>query len=231
MESQGTVKHPEKSSIRFTLVIEAKEYKWPNQYINRAEILQLAHLSSGSELYLAVQEPWNDELVTDTSKINLGREGIEYFYVKRNLCLTLNGERHEWTREFINRVQLVRLGDLNSEDELFLKIAPPGKDELITENSKINLAIKGVEHFYSKETDKEVIIIVNGTPKKWDKKVISFKEVVILAYGNYIDRPTMVYTVAYEDGPKQNPEGSMVKGNEVFVKNKMIFHATATDKS
>ncbi len=41
----------------------------------------------------------------------------------------------------------------------------------------------------------------------------------------------MVYTVAYEDGPKQNPEGSMNKNQDVFVKNKMIFHATATDKS
>jgi hypothetical protein len=41
----------------------------------------------------------------------------------------------------------------------------------------------------------------------------------------------MVYTVAYEDGPKQNPEGSMLKGAIVFVKDKMIFHATATDRS
>ena len=41
----------------------------------------------------------------------------------------------------------------------------------------------------------------------------------------------MVYTVAYEDGPKQNPEGSMLKDSVVFVKNEMIFHATATDKS
>ena len=57
------------------------------------------------------------------------------------------------------------------------------------------------------------------------------QEVIILAYGTYIDKPTMVYTVAYEDGPKENLEGSMLKGTSVFAKNKMIFHATATDKS
>ena len=74
-------------------------------------------------------------------------------------------------------------------------------------------------------------IIVNGSPKPWKEKKISFKEIILLAYGEFIDKPTMVYTVAYEDGPKQNPEGSMAKGTEVFVKNKMIFHATATDKS
>lgn len=82
-----------------------------------------------------------------------------------------------------------------------------------------------------KPDKKEVKIIVNGIQKDWDKKKIKFKEVIILAYGEYIDKSTMVYTVAYEDGPKQNPEGSMIKDSFVFVKNKMIFHATATDKS
>lgn len=82
-----------------------------------------------------------------------------------------------------------------------------------------------------KEKDHEVVIIVNGSPKKWNKKQITFQEVIILAFGTYIDKPTMVYTVAYEDGPKENPEGSMTKDSVVFVKNKMIFHATATDKS
>jgi hypothetical protein len=74
-------------------------------------------------------------------------------------------------------------------------------------------------------------IIVNGTQKSWHEKQISFKDVIILAYGTYNDKPTMTYTVAYEDGPKENPEGSMVKNSVVYVKNKMIFHATATDRS
>ena len=82
-----------------------------------------------------------------------------------------------------------------------------------------------------KDKDRKQIIIVNGSPKNWEKNKIDFKEVIILAFGTYVDKPTMVYTVAYEDGPKQNPEGSMLKDSVVFVKNEMIFHATATDKS
>src|SRR5262245_47312727 len=82
-----------------------------------------------------------------------------------------------------------------------------------------------------KDKKKEVTLIVNGEPKPWGNEKISFKEVVILAFGKYNDDPNWVYTVAYEDGPKQNPKGSMVKGQEVHVQNKMIFHATATDKS
>jgi hypothetical protein len=82
-----------------------------------------------------------------------------------------------------------------------------------------------------KDKPKEVILIVNGTQKPWDKPKINFKDAIILAFGTYNDNPNWIYTVAYEDGPKQNPEGSMVKGQEVHVKDKMIFHVKATDQS
>ena len=148
---------------------------------------------------------------------------------KNVLHFTLNGKEYQWHEQYITGADVRKLGNIPKEDEIFLKIKEPWKDELITDDTKVDLARPGLEHFFSKP--KEVIIVVNGTPHKWEKLKISFKEVIILAYGQYIDKTTMVYTVAYEDGPKQNPEGSMYAGQEVFVKNKMIFHATATDKS
>lgn len=85
-----------------------------------------------------------------------------------------------------------------------------------------------------KETDdnnKKHILIVNGREKIWNKKQISFEEVVVLAFGSYDNNPNKVYTVTYDRGPHQNPEGTMVYGDIVFIKNKMIFNVTATDKS
>ena len=149
---------------------------------------------------------------------------------KEKWAFTINDKPFTSDKPVIIGKKVRQLGKIEEDDEIFLK-RPGGKDELITDETKIDLSKHGTEHFYSKEVKVEVVIIVNGSPRKWEKKKISFVEVVILAYGNYIDNPTMVYTVAYEDGPKQNPEGSMVKGSSVFVKNKMIFHATATDKS
>ena len=90
---------------------------------------------------------------------------------------------------------------------------------------------KETEKEKAKEKEPKYSIIVNGTEKKWEKHKIEFKDVIILAFGTYVDNPNMVYTVAYEDGPKQNPEGSMHKDSFVFIKDEMIFHATATDKS
>jgi hypothetical protein len=145
------------------------------------------------------------------------------------LHLIINGQRFEWPKQYITGAEIRGLGKIPAEDEIFLSIKKPWEDELITDDGRVDLARPEIEHFFSKP--KEILIIVNGTPKKWEKLKISFREAIILAYGQYIDKPTMVYTVAYQDGPKQNQEGSMVKDQVVYVKNRMIFHATATDKS
>jgi hypothetical protein len=156
---------------------------------------------------------------------------MKYDIEKKVLHLIINGQKHEWFHQYITGSEIRKLGDIPADDEIFLKIEKPWEDELIMDATKVDLARPGLEHFFSREAPKITKIIVNGREKDWDKRQISFKEVVELAFGQYIDKPTMVYTVAYEDGRRQNPEGSMVRGETVFVKNKMIFHATATDKS
>jgi len=148
---------------------------------------------------------------------------------KKVLPLAINGKEFEWPLEYITGAEIRKLGNIPADDEIFLAIKKPWEDEPIPNEKQVNLARPEIEHFYSKQ--KEIVIIVNGTPHKWERAKVNFKEIIILAYGQYIDKPSMVYTVAYEDGPKQNPEGSMFVGQEVFVKNKMVFHATATDKS
>ena len=79
--------------------------------------------------------------------------------------------------------------------------------------------------------DKETTIIVNGREKTWNEKEISFAQVVTLAFGTYVENGTTEYTATYKRGHGNKPEGSLVKGEIVKVKDKMIFNVTATDKS
>lgn len=79
--------------------------------------------------------------------------------------------------------------------------------------------------------ERKIVIIVNGREKPWTEKQISFEQVVMLAFGSYEESQNRVFTVTYKGGAEQNPQGTMVKGDRVFVKNKMIFNVTATDKS
>ena len=137
----------------------------------------------------------------------------------------------DWQSQFITGADIRELGNIPVAYSVFLKVNGPGEDELISDDTQVDLSPPGREHFYSKLEQVKVVIIVNGREHSWTEKRITFEDVIVLAFGKYVDKPTIAYTVAYEDGPPQNPEGSMVKGSVVFVKDKMIFHATATDKS
>ena len=58
----------------------------------------------------------------------------------------------------------------------------------------------GIEHFYSrKKPDHGFRIIVNGREKQWTDKVITYDQVVKLAFENYVESPDVVYTVDYVD--------------------------------
>ncbi|KUP23679.1 multiubiquitin domain-containing protein [Paenibacillus sp. DMB5] len=81
------------------------------------------------------------------------------------------------------------------------------------------------------EKTKTVTIIVNGRPHEIEKKEeLTFQEVVVIALGSYEESETTAYTVTYT----KNKHGETVyleKGEEVKVKDEMIFNVTRTDKS
>jgi hypothetical protein len=150
---------------------------------------------------------------------------------KHSLHLTINEKTYDWHQQYISGAELRQLGHIPNDDDIFLMIKRPWEDELIKDDSIVNLARPEIEHFVSKCKQVKIRIIMNGREKEWDEKTITFEQVVILAFGAYDNNPNKVYTVTYDRGPHQNPAGSMVRGDQVVVKNKMIFNATATDKS
>ena len=147
------------------------------------------------------------------------------------LNFQINGKHYQWHEQYITGAQLRQLGKIKKDDDIFLVIKKPWEDELISDDTRVNLARPEIEHFVSKEKPVKVIVVVNGREKSWTEKTISFEQLVILAFGSYDNNPNKVYTVTYDKGPNENRAGSMVVGDKVFVKNKMIFNVTATDKS
>ena len=74
-------------------------------------------------------------------------------------------------------------------------------------------------------------LVVNGEQKTWDEKKISFAQVVKLAFGVYEDNPQVVYSVTYKRGDDSKPEGSMVKGDTIVVKDNELFHVSKSGES
>ena len=150
-----------------------------------------------------------------------------------HLHLIINEKNYKWEHQFITGAQVKQLGNIPQSEKLFLAIKRPWEDELILDDTKIDLARPGIEKFYSKQHDdfEHVVIVVNGRPKNWAERKINYEQLVKLAFPNYVENEAIVYTVTYTNGPKQNEESSMVKGDIVFVKNQMIFNVTPTNRS
>jgi hypothetical protein len=78
---------------------------------------------------------------------------------------------------------------------------------------------------------KLVTIIVDGTAHEWPKGKITFAQVVTLEFPDYKPGDGINYSVKYTKGPKENPEGVLVTGASVEVKEGMVFHVTRTGQS
>ncbi|OKO72144.1 hypothetical protein AC628_26875 [Bradyrhizobium sp. NAS96.2] len=88
--------------------------------------------------------------------------------------------------------------------------------------------MKEDEHFYSQ---KAIAIIVNGQKKEVAETKLSFVEVVKYAFPNLPTGDNVMFTVRYRHGPKQNPNGTLLEGEAVRIKNGMIFDVTQTVRS
>lgn len=82
-----------------------------------------------------------------------------------------------------------------------------------------------------KKENKEFVIQVNSRDKVWTEKKISFDEVLTLAFDVISTDQNVSYSVTYKKGDNNKPEGIMVKGDEVKVKDGMRFNATQTNRS
>jgi tRNA(Ile)-lysidine synthase TilS/MesJ len=127
-----------------------------------------------------------------------------------------DNENQETTREIELRAKLEELGKEVAEDEARL-----AKDR--AERDRIREELKEAEHKYH--------IIVNLREKTVDDGHLSFEQVVKIAYPDPTPGKEYDYTVTYDKGPKENPEGEMVAGDTVKIKNGMVFNVTQTDRS
>lgn len=228
---QGAASHAPNPKVPLKFVIEGKEYETFNQYKTGAELKQLAGIPLDTELFLSISKPYQDELIENVKQVNLARPETEYFFVKKKLQFFINDKPFTWYKQYIRGIQIRELGNIPAEDDIFLDIKEGWQDDQILDDEVVDLARPGKEKFFSKPRPTEVTIIVNARPHIWKERIISFEQLVVLAFASYDNNPNKGYTVTYSRGWEPKPEGTMVKGSVVRVKNKMIFDVTATDKS
>jgi len=77
----------------------------------------------------------------------------------------------------------------------------------------------------------EFTVIVNGREHKVATKVLSFDEVVNLAFPGHPVGDNVVFTVTYRNADSDRREGTLVDGQSVTIKNGTIFNVSQTNRS
>jgi hypothetical protein len=75
-------------------------------------------------------------------------------------------------------------------------------------------------------------IVVNARRKEVHERHLSFARIVELAFPDAPSNENIMYTVSYRNGASErHPEGTLVAGQSVRIKDGTIFDVTATNKS
>ena len=182
-------------------------------------------------LYLILDSGLLEELRPDETT-DLRSSGVERFLAFRNdrsFRFELDARAFDWGGTVISGHTLKKLAGVNAQThDVWLEVRG-GEDRLIEDAELFDLSAPGVEKFYI--TKRKFKIIINGRERMIEKSVLTYREVVLLAFPEAVFDEKTVYTVTYAEGPRENPEGSMVEGQSVQLKNKMVFNVVRSDKS
>lgn len=77
----------------------------------------------------------------------------------------------------------------------------------------------------------ETTIIVNTREKTVQGKIVTYDQIVALAFETIPSGKDIEITVLFRDGPGSDKEGTLAPSGSVRIKKDMIFDVTATDKS
>jgi hypothetical protein len=136
-----------------------------------------------------------------------------------------------WPLKTITGQNIKRLVGKDDDDIELLLEREDQPDKVIGDTDQVRLSGDGVEKFKTRPAKVTVTIIVEGTPHEWHKKKISYVEVVTLEVPDYAQHPDITYSVKFTNGPPNRPEGTLVKGESVRVKDQMVFNVSETGQS
>jgi len=124
---------------------------------------------------------------------------------------------------------LYHLGKIAPGSDLYREVEGNREDRPVWDDSE-HIHLREDEHFHSGPAA-AITVIVNGRKKEAPGRVLTFMQVVALAFDPVPSGPDWVFTVTYRKAARKPHEGTLTEGETVTVRNGTIFNVTATNKS
>ena len=161
-----------------------------------------------------------------------GAERFVAFQTDRDYKLTLNGDQLAWGKPAIHGAALYGLAKTGAEEAVFL-VVPGGKDRLVEPDELIDLTAPGIERFITaRKPTTEFEIIVNARPHVVAAQIVTYEEVVKLAFPGFQAQRNIIFVMTYRRAASKPHAGNLGSGGRVEVeKTGTIFNVTKADKS
>lgn len=216
---------------QWTVKIDGQVFHIDDPVVTGRQLLILAGMTAVEEhlIYLLDADGILEDIGLEET-VDLRSRGVEKlmtFRSDRSFRFEIDGVRQDWGASQVSEPTLRKLAGVNRNHRVYFERQDEA-DQLLDVGELIELDGAGVERFYTKWV---VTIIVNGREKIVTQELLTFKELIALAFDPLPTGANICFTVKYRRGGGDNPKGSLVEGDQITLKNGMIFNVTSTDKS
>jgi hypothetical protein len=210
-----------------------RDFGFDDRKVTGAQIAEAVGAHPLSD-FVVIQQLESLELETlrPTELVDL-KTSTRFFVIRGDVVYSfiVDGLNMVWPKKIITGQSIKRLVGKDDDDTEVLLEREDQPDKIIGDDDEVRLSSDGVEKLKTRPAQFTVTIIVEGTAHEWHKKKISYTEVVTLEVPDYALHPEITYSVKYTNGPNHHPEGMLVKGESVKVRDGMIFSVSETGQS
>lgn len=215
--------------------VNKKKFETNESKITGKQILTIANLTpvEDYELLYKINEKGFTPIQLD-EVVDLKTAGIEGLTAKpyKGIIIKVDNKEIEVNECIMTPIEIMSVAGLDTDRYSLSELRAGGVEVTYKDDVYHKIAITKNSCFISCKLNLVIeCVIVNAKVKPWNNDKISFDEVVILEYGSITSNPNIIYTINYVKGVPGKPNGTMVKGEVISVKNKMIFNVTQTNKS
>ncbi len=223
-------------SAEFSAQVSDETFNWrPVQFqdakVTGAQIAEAAGAHPvGNFVVLQQLKTFELESLRPTELANLDA-GTRFFVIKGDGTkkFSVDGLSLEWPRKSLSGSDIKQLvGKDHEEVELILE-RDDGSNKIIDDDENINLQNERFERFITRPFQHEFKIIINAIEHKWNKRWISFHDLISIEFPTAPASQNV--TITFFGGPPSGAEGVLGEGDSIKIKDRMVFGVKFTDKS
>jgi hypothetical protein len=150
--------------------------------------------------------------------------------IQRNRLVRIHIDQHRYESPSPTMGEaLYHLGKVASRSDLYREVEGNREDQPVGDDGE-EIHLHEDEHFHSGPAA-TIMVIVNGRKKEAPARVLTFMQVVALAFAPVPSGPDWVFTMTYRKAASKPHEGTLTEGETVTVRNGTIFNVKATNRS